>query len=92
MIGTLNRDIKQVGAAIDVQHVHAVLLNDGRRVRNAKMPLTRTIKAMYTENQYLKQKTDTILPLYDQLIIALYLITLKFYLKLIWLFCYLLIQ
>ena len=65
MIGTLNRDIKQVGAAIDVQHVHAVLLNDGRRVRNAKMPLTRTIKAMYTENQYLKQKTDKILQLHN---------------------------
>ena len=54
MINTLNLDIKQVGAAIDVQHVHAVLLNDERSVRKAKIPLTRIIKAMNTVNQYLK--------------------------------------
>ena len=34
----LNLDMKQVGAAIDVHDVHAVLLNDGRSVRNANIP------------------------------------------------------
>ena len=42
---TLNLDMKHVGAIIDVKLVHVVLLNDGRRVRNANMPFTRIIIA-----------------------------------------------
>ena len=60
LIITLNKilalclEIKHVGAAIDVQQVHVVLLNDGRNVRKAKIPLTEISIPTYIENQYLK--------------------------------------
>ena len=52
---TLCLEMKHVGARTDEYELHAALLNDGRRVKKAKMPLNNISKAAYMKNQYLKQ-------------------------------------